>query len=132
MDYNRLSPKLRKEIVNLETPYYLFDTSLIKRKILKIKELINPLQIFYALKANSLPEIIKTVSESGCGFEINNLAEYERIVSVIKKKDIPFINSSPISSPNDVYQMYHKGIKYFTWCLLKISIDFEPKKPRSQ
>ncbi|MFO7884381.1 MAG: hypothetical protein R6U68_06135 [Desulfobacteraceae bacterium] len=62
------------------TPFFLFDLDRIKKKIQRINEALGPDQIFYAVKSNSLPEVLATIAEQGCGFEVNNAGELRKVV----------------------------------------------------
>lgn len=107
-----LSRKLKRKLDNLTTPYFQFDLTQINRNIAAVKSLIQPDEMFYAVKCNSLDRILKTIGSSECGFEINNKNEW-LILDRIGLSQNPLINSSPISSADDVRFLYAKGIRMF-------------------
>ncbi len=75
-----------------DTPFFLFDLDRISHNIRHMREELRPQQIFYAIKANSRPEILKTIADEGCGFEVNNLNELRKV------QGSDCINSSPVTS----------------------------------
>jgi len=44
----------------------------------KLSDSLNPDQIFYALKSNSLQPVLEIISGQGCGFQANNMPEMEK------------------------------------------------------
>ncbi|MCG8615855.1 MAG: hypothetical protein MI802_06530 [Desulfobacterales bacterium] len=94
------------------TPYFQFDLSKIRENINTLREIVRPDLLFYAVKCNSLPEVLTTIGETGCGFEINNQNEW-LILNRLGLARHPIVNSSPISSAQDVGFLFAMGIKRF-------------------
>jgi ornithine decarboxylase len=68
--------------------------------------------IYYAMKCNSMPNVVDTLRSVGCRFEVNN---YSELLSA-KNMDVPsneMINSSPITSSENLRLMKNEGINYF-------------------
>ena len=114
MKYSMLSPEIKKQLNQLETPFFLFDLDIVSNNLQKINELLKPDRVYYAVKCNSLPQILQTLHKTECSFEVNNLAELEKVISCgAKPKDL--INSSPITPAGDVAAMFAKGVRHFVY-----------------
>lgn len=114
MDTVSLPDHIQRSIAELDTPFFLFDLDNIKHKIDCLVDSLNPDQVFYALKSNSLPPVLKTIATLGCGFEVNNVAEYEKAVNAGAHPE-KIINSSPIAAATDVRAMWDNGVSCFTF-----------------
>lgn len=112
MVFETLSPEVRKELLAKDTPFFVFDLDKVKSNINRVKSNINPDKLFYAVKANSLPEVLSTAAKEDCGFEINNMGELERVVNA-GGSVADCVNNSPITGANDVKALYSEGIKDF-------------------
>lgn len=96
MKYSELPKKTKNDISGLHTPYFLFDLDIIKNNVKTLKNSLDLENIFYAVKCNSLPMVLQTLHEAGCGFEVNNMAEFNKAIATgISPEKI--INSSPIT-----------------------------------
>ena len=73
--------KLAKEN---DTPLLVIDHEQIRKNYLKFKEKLPRVQIYYAVKANSDPEIIKTLYPLGSGFDVASLPEFNLIFDLVK------------------------------------------------
>jgi ornithine decarboxylase len=114
MDIGALPDNVIKRMAEFDTPFFLFDLDKILVNINRLYDSLNPDQIFFALKSNSLPPILKTISEHGCGFEINNIFEFEKAITAGAHPS-NIINSSPITSALDVRNLYANGVDCFTF-----------------
>lgn len=107
-----LSRTLMRKIDERTTPYFQFDLTKINKNIGAVKSLVQPDEMFYAVKCNSLEKVLETVGNAGCGFEINNKNEW-LLLERLGLSELPMINSSPISSAEDVRFLYAKGVRMF-------------------
>src|SRR4029078_6116107 len=56
--------------LNYETPYFLFSRKKVLDSYKEFHKYFPGAHIQYAMKANSEPEILKTLSDAGSGFEV--------------------------------------------------------------
>lgn len=61
--------KLKKIARKLGTPIYLYDGEIIKRACKELKKCFEKVDLYYACKANTSPEIIKMIFRQGFGIE---------------------------------------------------------------
>jgi len=114
MDTKSLPDNILEQIAGFKTPFFLFNLDKILCNINRLRDSINPDQISFALKSNSLSPVLEAISRHGCGFEANNLTEYEKAINAGALPST-IINSSPIAPAADVIEMYAKGVTYFTF-----------------
>ena len=114
MDTGALPRNIANQIVEFETPFFLFDLDKIVSNIHQLHDSLNPDQIFFALKSNSLTPVLETISKQGCGFEANNVSELEKAIAAGTHPS-NIINSSPIVAASDVRKMYASGVDCFTF-----------------
>jgi len=114
MDIRSLSGNIANRIAEFETPFFLFDLDKIVSNINHLNASLNPAQIFFALKSNSLIPVLETISRHGCGFEANNVPELEKVIAAGSHPS-NIINSSPIVAASDVRKMYKSGVDCFTF-----------------
>jgi diaminopimelate decarboxylase len=114
MEYLTLPQKIKDYIAQRKTPFFLFDLDIICSKIDLLNEFIHPDGTFFALKSNSLPQVLETIAGKGCGYEVNNAAEMDKAINAGAQPS-QIINSSPKTAAIDVNDMYCRGVEYFTF-----------------
>ncbi|HCY83755.1 MAG TPA: hypothetical protein DHV36_01320 [Desulfobacteraceae bacterium] len=108
----RVSRDLIRRLDHRITPYFQFNLHRITKNIAAVESEVRPDRLFYAVKCNSLPRVLHTVYATGCGFEINNKAEWMHLDRQ-GLSHAPMINSSPITSAGDIRFLYAKGVRTF-------------------
>ncbi|MDD3406616.1 MAG: type III PLP-dependent enzyme [Methanomicrobium sp.] len=66
------------------TPVFVIDHEQIRKNYRDFKERLPNVQVYYAVKANSNPEIIKTLYEMGCSFDVASMPEFMLVYENIK------------------------------------------------
>src|SRR3989344_5236560 len=105
--------KLDKSIVQLskkyQTPFLLIDPEKLKQNYKRIKASIDDAEVFYAIKANDHPRILKTLTEEGASFEITSLSELKSLLKLhVDSSKVICLN--PVKSPDFLLEMYKEGI----------------------
>ena len=72
-----MTPKLRRFLdrVRPGTPYLVVDVDVVEANYLTLAEAMDGVQIFYAVKANPAPEILRRLVELGSSFDVASPAE---------------------------------------------------------
>lgn len=70
------------ESLDFETPFFLFSREKILETFQEFKECFPKAEIHYAMKANSEPEVLQTLADAGCGFEVASRYELEMLKSI--------------------------------------------------
>lgn len=69
------------------TPIFVVDHEKIRQNYREFKEHLPDIQVYYAVKANSNPEIVKTLYCMGCSFDVASLPEFMVVYEHIR--DMP-------------------------------------------
>ncbi|MDP3027782.1 MAG: type III PLP-dependent enzyme [Nanoarchaeota archaeon] len=94
------------------TPILVMDHSQIRRNYSEFREKLPRVQVYYAVKANSEKEIIKTLFNEGAGFDVASLPEFFLVLDVIKNlppKEFEtfiwdnIIYANPVKEPNSLH-----------------------------
>src|SRR5438552_4104660 len=70
--------------MKFQTPYFVLDKNTLLHSIKLFKNSFGKVDIYYAMKANSEPEVLKFINEHGLGFEA--ASSYE--LRLLKKIDV--------------------------------------------
>jgi ornithine decarboxylase len=110
--------KLTKEIIlqsqDYETPCLVVDIDLIKQNYKDMKECFKDVDIFYAIKANTDTNIIKTLMDLGSKFETSSINEVKLLLTLgVKPENI--VNSAPYRKEIYLKRMYKMGIRMFVF-----------------
>ena len=72
------------------TPIFVIDHEKIRENYREFREHMPDVQVYFAVKANSNPEIVRTLYEMGCSFDVASMPEfmivYENIKTMPKKE----------------------------------------------
>lgn len=69
------------------TPIFIIDHEIIRQNYLEFKRCLPDVQVYYAAKANTNPEIIRTLFEMGCSFDVASMPEFMVVYENIR--DMP-------------------------------------------
>jgi len=69
------------------TPIFVIDHAKVRENYREFKEHMPDVQVYYAVKANSNPEIITTLFAMGCSFDVASMPEFMIVYEIIK--DMP-------------------------------------------
>jgi ornithine decarboxylase len=79
---------MKKELVKLAkkhgTPLFIIDHDKIRKNYRQFKKNLPKVQAYYAVKANSNPEIVKTLFEEGASFDVASYNEFMQVYEYIK------------------------------------------------
>ncbi|MGB7787935.1 type III PLP-dependent enzyme [Methanoregula sp.] len=77
------------------TPIFVIDHEKIRENFREFREHMPDVQVYFAVKANSNPDIVKTLYNMGCSFDVASMPEfmivYENIKSMPKKERLEWI-----------------------------------------
>ena len=104
---NRWWAPKQKQLLKLaqeESPLYVYDEETLNTSVQKLKSLSAVNRIFYAMKANNYPAILKQFYQAGLGFECVSLTEVEFILELFPEIDRKRIIFTPNFAPKAEYQ----------------------------
>jgi ornithine decarboxylase len=70
-----------------KTPLFVVDHDIIRKNYNRFKQALPRVQAYYAVKANSLDEIIETMFKEGSSFDVASLSEFLKVNNLIKGWD---------------------------------------------
>lgn len=97
-----------------KTPFFLFSKKKIIENYNKFKKLFPKSLIHYAMKANSEPELLKMLSDAGCGFEVASKYELE----LLKKIKVParkIIYGTSVKPASHIKEFFDYGVNRFAF-----------------
>lgn len=95
-----------------ETPFLVIDHEQIRKNYLRFRERLPRVQIYYAVKANSDPEIIKTLYQLGSSFDVASLPEFNLVFDLVQHlppKELQsfiwkhIIYANPVKKPDSLH-----------------------------
>ncbi len=81
------------------TPLLVMDLEGIKARYLDVKYHMPQFKVYYAVKANDHPQVLKTLADLGSGFEVASSEELKRVLSLGVGHE-RVISSNPIKPPS--------------------------------
>lgn len=97
---------------DLPTPYILTDLNIVEENAQQLKELLHNVKIYYAIKSNPHPKIIKRIDKIVAGYDIASLGEWELLRGLdVQPGRVLF--SNPVKIPGHITQTFHDGLRYY-------------------
>jgi ornithine decarboxylase len=111
--YNKMNKNTLEKIARERgTPILVIDHSQIRKNYSEFRSLLPRVQVYYAVKANCEPEILKTLFNQGAGFDVASLQEFLLVLDAVK--NLPpkeydrfiwnnVIYSNPVKEPDSLH-----------------------------
>jgi ornithine decarboxylase len=113
MKYEKLSEKIKEKLKIEKTPFLIYNLNKIYKNVEEFKKIINPDKLFFAVKSNNDPKILREIKNADCYFELNNINEVESLKKAGVKNFSNCINSLPVTTSENIKSLYNLGIIYF-------------------
>ncbi len=98
----------------LETPFLVMNLDIIAENYLTISRLLPQAQVYYAMKANPAPEILKLLVELGSSFDVASPYEIDQCIQAgVKVKNMSYGNT--IKKSRDIAYAYQLGVRLFAF-----------------
>lgn len=96
------------------TPLLLVSRASLRAQLERFRQALPRVEPFFAVKANSHPEIVKTMAAAGSGFDVASVAELDLVLSAgAKPERIIFANT--VKPPEAVASAAQKGVDLMTF-----------------
>jgi diaminopimelate decarboxylase/aspartate kinase len=108
----------RAELIDIaadKTSAYVYDRATIQAAVARLLELDAVDQVFYAIKANSHPEVLKLVHDGGMNFEVVSPGEISLLLELFPKIDRRRLLFTPNFAPREEYEF---GLEQGVWVTL--------------
>ncbi|WP_027341631.1 type III PLP-dependent enzyme [Hamadaea tsunoensis] len=97
-----------------ETPFLLLDPNVAKHQYRRLAGAFPQTQIFYAVKANPEPNIIRLLAGSGSSFDVASPAEIDICLAEgVDPRRLSYGNT--IKKPADIRYAYERGVRMFVF-----------------
>ncbi|MDD2716545.1 MAG: type III PLP-dependent enzyme [Candidatus Wallbacteria bacterium] len=107
-----LTAKIRELAKKIPTPFLIMDLEIVRSNYLELQAAFPQGKIFYAIKANAHPRIIKLLHSLGCNFDAASLGEINKLLSLgVEPDKISFGNTIKREREIGVANSY--GINYY-------------------
>jgi ornithine decarboxylase len=96
------------------TPYLLCDLATVSRSFTELTAALPSARVFYAMKCNSSPEVLRTLAELGSNFEVASIGELDQLTDLgVDPAEVLF--SNPIKPPAAIAAAYAAGLWRFSF-----------------
>ncbi len=98
--------------MTMYTPRLELDISKIDQQFTRFRQALPDFEVYYSVKTNDDPLVLKRLRELGSKFEIVSPSDLEAVIRV----DAPpaaIIHSNPVPHPDDVQKLHETGISVF-------------------
>jgi ornithine decarboxylase len=102
----------RKKSVQHGTPLLLLSRNAIRRNYRSLKNALPGVELYYAVKANASPEIIRVLADEGCSFDLSTPGE-TAIAKICGIDSQRCIHTHPIKNDMEIRDALEYGIKLF-------------------
>ncbi len=104
--------RIKRFAENKKTPLLIMDMEHIERKYHELTECMPFADIFYAMKANPMNEILLLLNRLGSNFDVASRYELDQLIGLgIDPQRVSFGNT--IKKREDIAYFYQKGVQYF-------------------
>lgn len=113
---NSVDAKIQSSLIgeNLETPFLIMDLDAIAENFLTLRRLMPQAQIYYAMKANPAPEILKLLVGLGANFDTASIFEIRQCIAAgAAPENISYGNT--IKKAKDIASAYQLGVRLFAF-----------------
>lgn len=110
--YARHAAYFRKH--NLPTPCLLFDLDVVTENVRRLREAIPGAEVFYAVKANGEPQLLKLLAEADCGFDVASTGEIDLCLTAgADPGRLSYGNT--VKKAKDIAYAYGRGVRLFAF-----------------
>src|SRR5512133_2392911 len=103
---------LKVRTQDLETPILAVDTEIIKKRYLQLNKCLPFAQIYYALKANPMNEVVTLLHDLGSNFDVASRYELDQLIGLgISPKRVSYGNT--IKKKKEIDYFYKAGVELF-------------------
>ena len=111
----RLTDKLEAFLrTRPETPFLAMDGDVVLSKYLTMRACFPSATIYYAVKANPVPDLVALLAAVGAGFDISSRHELDLCLSLnVAAQQLSY--GSPLKSADDIAYAYKHGVRCFAF-----------------
>ncbi|MDK2946786.1 MAG: ornithine decarboxylase [Geotoga sp.] len=108
----KITPLVRQAAEILDTPFLALDLNYVENNYKSLKNSINNVDVYYAVKANSHTKILSLLKDLGSSFDAASKGEIDKLLSLgVDPNNISFGNT--IKKESDIKYAWENGITMF-------------------
>src|SRR4051794_6984843 len=108
------TPELVAQAASHPTPLLLLDRRLLCQAYADLTASLPGAEVYYAVKSNPHPGVLKTLADQGCGFEVSSTPELRSALELgVSAQRI--ISSNPVKRPDFVQFAVEQGLDRFAF-----------------
>lgn len=97
-----------------ETPFLIVDLSVVEQNYRALRKSLPMADVFYAVKANPAPEVIRTLARLGSSFDVASVAEIQLVLDAgVEPSRISFGNT--IKKQRDIALAHERGVRLYAF-----------------
>ncbi|MBE1464404.1 ornithine decarboxylase [Kibdelosporangium phytohabitans] len=96
------------------TPCLVIDLDTVRESHTRLREALPEARMYYAVKANPAPEVVRLLAEQGCGFDVAGREEIELCLGQGASAD-SISYGNPIKKARDIAYAHRVGVRRFTF-----------------
>ncbi len=100
--------------INKPTPFMVTDLNVAKDNVKVLNKYMPRLEVFYAIKSNSDPEIIQKIDNTVHGYDIASLGEFRHLQKLGISAD-RMLYSNPVKIPKHIKETYDDGLRFYAF-----------------
>jgi len=101
-------------VSHYSNPFFLFDLDRVRSKYESISSAFRGSSIYYAVKANNHRQVLSTLMEVGCRFEVGSKHEAELLFEMgAEPGDMVF--SAPVKLPSHIRDTFRRGVDFYVF-----------------
>ncbi|MDO8532746.1 MAG: type III PLP-dependent enzyme [Dehalococcoidia bacterium] len=97
-----------------KTPFLLMDSDILRHKYATIAGSLQGLSVFFAVKSNPHPQVLRVLADSGSGFEVSSEMEMDLVVALGTPPE-RIISSNPVRAPAFLRRAAAAGLDAFAF-----------------
>jgi ornithine decarboxylase len=103
--------RLIEQSRNSPTPFLFVDLDQVRANYRRLTDSLENARVFYAVKANPHPAVLRALAEEGCGFEISSEGELDLVEAV--GRPVSVVSSNPIKTERFITRAARAGAEGF-------------------
>lgn len=100
--------------LNYPTPYFVFDRARLRHNLARFNTLLPTARVHYAVKSNPMVDVVTTLHQAGCRFEIASTGELE-LLQAIGVDPTEVLYSSPVKLGPSIQAAARAGMDRFAF-----------------
>lgn len=99
---------------HFETPFLAMDLSVARKQVERLQKIIPRARIYYAIKSNNDPGLLKVIDDLVAGYDIASAGEYRQLQALGVSAD-RILYSNPVKVPSHIAETFKAGVHCYAF-----------------